>query len=228
MEGGKSRLESFRVGDIPDMYYVPNFLSVEQQERLLDKIYGSNLWQNLNRRRLQQWGGVPEAKGMIASPLPDWLAQISDLLLQQGYTTDRCNHVLINEYQPGQGIMPHEDGPLYTPHFAIVSLKSALLLDFYPKKQQHPDQDDDDTYVRTRVCSLWLEPGSVVIISNAAYTHYLHGIEERTCDVLDDNVINLRDDNIRSSHHDRQLRVSLTIRHVKKTISGTKLFGTRK
>lgn len=32
------------------------------------------------------------------------------------------NHVLVNEYQPGQGIMAHQDGPLYTPAVAILSL----------------------------------------------------------------------------------------------------------
>lgn len=32
----------------------------------------------------------------------------------------RPNHVLVNAYQPGQGIMPHEDGPLYHPAVAIL------------------------------------------------------------------------------------------------------------
>lgn len=40
------------------------------------------------------------------------------------------NHVLINEYRPGEGIMAHQDGPLYTSAVAILSLvgtpRSAL------------------------------------------------------------------------------------------------------
>ena len=31
------------------------------------------------------------------------------------------NHVLVNEYLPGQGIMPHTDGPLFHPTIATVS-----------------------------------------------------------------------------------------------------------
>ena len=31
------------------------------------------------------------------------------------------NHVLVNEYLPGQGIMPHTDGPLFHPTIATVN-----------------------------------------------------------------------------------------------------------
>jgi len=66
-----------------------------------------------------------------------------------------ANHVLINEYLPGQGIMvrcmtlnsiyltcflvltgsvasqPHKDGPLYFPTVTTLSLGCHTLLDFY-------------------------------------------------------------------------------------------------
>jgi alkylated DNA repair dioxygenase AlkB len=32
------------------------------------------------------------------------------------------NHVLVNEYAPGQGILSHQDGPLYAPAVAILSM----------------------------------------------------------------------------------------------------------
>lgn len=41
------------------------------------------------------------------------------------------NHVLINEYHPDQGIMPHCDGPLYDPLVAILSLGSSVVFDFW-------------------------------------------------------------------------------------------------
>jgi alkylated DNA repair protein alkB family protein 6 len=43
------------------------------------------------------------------------------------------NHVLINEYEPGQGIMPHEDGAAYWPVVATISLGSAIVFDIYEK-----------------------------------------------------------------------------------------------
>ena len=43
----------------------------------------------------------------------------------------RPNHVLVNEYRSGQGIMPHTDGPLFTPVITTVTLGSHALLDLY-------------------------------------------------------------------------------------------------
>eukprot|EP00536_Pseudo-nitzschia_multiseries_P006537 jgi/Psemu1/304234/fgenesh1_kg.140_\ len=40
------------------------------------------------------------------------------------------NHVLLNEYQPGQGILPHTDGPLYQDCTATLSLGSDVVIEF--------------------------------------------------------------------------------------------------
>ncbi len=47
---------------------------------------------------------------MVAVPLPDFLASIGNKMAKNGlFEGVPPNHVLINEYQPGGGIMPHED-----------------------------------------------------------------------------------------------------------------------
>ena len=43
------------------------------------------------------------------------------------------NHVLVNSYAPGQGIMAHEDGPIYFPCACIVSLGEAAIMRFHRK-----------------------------------------------------------------------------------------------
>ena len=35
------------------------------------------------------------------------------------------NHVLVNEYKPGDGIMPHTDGPAYVPIVATITTGGA-------------------------------------------------------------------------------------------------------
>lgn len=45
-----------------------------------------------------------------------------------------ANHCLINRYEPGEGIMPHEDGDVYYPMVATVSLNDAIVLDIYRKE----------------------------------------------------------------------------------------------
>ena len=41
------------------------------------------------------------------------------------------NHILLNKYKPGDGIMPHKDGPAYYPYVVILSLNSGLFLNFW-------------------------------------------------------------------------------------------------
>ncbi|KAK6049223.1 hypothetical protein COOONC_13273 [Cooperia oncophora] len=41
------------------------------------------------------------------------------------------NHVLVNEYLPGQGIMPHTDGPAFFRLVSNVTMGSHTLLDLY-------------------------------------------------------------------------------------------------
>jgi len=41
------------------------------------------------------------------------------------------NHVLLNEYQFGQGIASHKDGPLYHNVVAVLNLGSSAVIDFF-------------------------------------------------------------------------------------------------
>jgi alkylated DNA repair protein alkB family protein 6 len=68
---------------------------------------------------------------MIA--VPPWLITVTQRIAKE--TTlflAPINHILVNEYLPGQGIMPHQDGPLYHPVVAILSLGSPALMHFTP------------------------------------------------------------------------------------------------
>lgn len=133
----------------------------------------------------------------------------------------RANHTLVNEYLSGQGIMPHEDGPIFTPVIATVSLGSHTLLEFFHKRRDGDSEgkDDEDAEgeeaksgqlhgdsgaqapaenreaaggdLQTPVFSLLLEPRSLVVVSGEAYG-MLHGIAERTADTIDaERVANL-------------------------------------
>ncbi|NIG60740.1 CAP-Gly domain-containing linker protein 3 [Pontoporia blainvillei] len=100
-------------------------------------------WTQLSGRKLQNWGGLPHPRGMVPERLPPWLQRyvdkVSDLSLFGGLP---ANHVLVNQYLPGEGIMPHEDGPLYYPTVSTISLGSHTMLDLYEPRQP---EDDDPT-----------------------------------------------------------------------------------
>lgn len=67
-------------------------------------------WPQLSGRRLQNHGGVVHAKGLIPAPLPAWLQQplLARLAVDVAgdlYGGQPPNHVLVNSYMPGEGIM---------------------------------------------------------------------------------------------------------------------------
>jgi len=72
----------------------------------------------LSGRQLQNHGGSVHSKGLIPAPLPTWLeqllAQLPQQLLQLFPQDQPPNHVLINSYQAGCGIMVR--------HFSLHSL----------------------------------------------------------------------------------------------------------
>ncbi|XP_032984433.1 alpha-ketoglutarate-dependent dioxygenase alkB homolog 6 isoform X4 [Rhinolophus ferrumequinum] len=149
MEDQDSRvpaLEAFRVEQAPPViYYVPDFISKEEEEYLLRQVFNAPKpkWTQLSGRKLQNWGGLPHPRGMVPERLPLWLQRyvdkVSDLSLFGGLP---ANHVLVNQYLPGEGIMPHEDGPLYYPTVSTISLGSHTMLDLYEPRQP---KDDDPT-----------------------------------------------------------------------------------
>ena len=130
---------SSRESELNTVYYIPNWVSEEEEERLLAMTYEAPVhsWTHLKMRSLQRWGGEVSSKNSEAEPLPPWLAAVSNRLVECGVFEPSCapNHVLINEYLPGQGIMAHTDGPLYHPVVATISLGSSGVMQFFQDHQ---------------------------------------------------------------------------------------------
>ncbi|XP_044787169.1 alpha-ketoglutarate-dependent dioxygenase alkB homolog 6 isoform X3 [Bubalus bubalis] len=106
---GWSRLSGLGVKAPPVIYYIPDFISKEEEEYLLRQVFNAPKpkWTQLSGRKLQNWGGLPHPRGMVPERLPPWLQRyvdkVSDLSLFGGLP---ANHVLVNQYLPGEGIMP--------------------------------------------------------------------------------------------------------------------------
>lgn len=60
---------------------------------------------------------------------------MQELGIWDGASHGKPNHVLVNEYHPGEGIMAHEDGPAYHPMVATVSLGAPIVLDVFEKSE---------------------------------------------------------------------------------------------
>lgn len=141
------------------------------------------------------------------------------------------NHVLVNEYRPGQGIMPHEDGGAYYPLVATVSLGANIVFDLYEKEKEgcgHKEEEEKEEDNRTggegrrpryRILQ---ERRSLLVTTGRLYTDFLHGIANVMQDkeLSPESICNwdlLRDKtSFERGWLDRQTRISLTYRDVLK------------
>lgn len=121
--------------------------------------------------------------------------------------------MLINEYPPGVGIMPHKDGAAYHPVVCTVSLGGSLCLNIY-KSKEDGTIDPDPAY------RILQEPRSLLITIDDLYKDYLHGIAGIEEDVDLRTVVNW--DMLRApeafvdGYNRRSTRTSLTYRDVLK------------
>ncbi|KAF4468715.1 alkylated DNA repair alkB like 6 [Fusarium albosuccineum] len=223
-------LEHARITTLPQTaYYIPNFISEEEERVILDKVSSAPKprWKQLTKRRLQTWPSDLVNNKLLDAPLPAWLENpvVSRLLSLPAHDSrpehmfdksphQRPNHVLINEYPPGIGIMPHK---LSTRQVMVppcyVSLGASLCLNLHRSK-------DDGALDPVPAWRILQEPRSLLITTDQLYTDYLHGIADigEDVDLTADTVANwelLRSpDAYASGRNVRQTRTSLTYRDV--------------
>ncbi|KAI0834968.1 hypothetical protein F5Y06DRAFT_146284 [Hypoxylon sp. FL0890] len=225
-------LDQVRITGLPPTaYYISDFITQEEEEAILDKISSAPKprWKQLTHRRLQTWPSDLVNDKLMDAALPAWLdepivsrlrsirlspdAELSHIFFDSPH--QKPNHVLINEYPPGIGIMPHKDGAAYHPVVCTVSLGASLCLNIY-KSNNDGTLDPDPAW---RVLQ---EPRSLLITTSSLYTGFLHGIADITEDVelSKSTVVNwdlLRSpDEYAGGCNVRKTRTSLTYRDVMK------------
>ncbi|KAK1722363.1 calpain [Colletotrichum acutatum] len=216
-------LDNVRVKKLPpSSYYIADFISEEEERLILQKIAEAPKprWKQLTHRRLQTWPSDLINNKLIDAPLPQWLQEpvISRILslplaadpdssnLFAGSPHKRPNHVLINEYPPG-------DGAAYHPVVCTVSLGASLCLNLYQTKE-------DGVMDPEPVGRILQEPRSLLITTDDLYIDYLHGIAdiEEDVELSTETIVNW---NLLRSQEDfpagrsaRATRTSLTYRDV--------------
>ncbi|MFI0968117.1 alpha-ketoglutarate-dependent dioxygenase AlkB [Streptomyces sp. NPDC021080] len=184
MTEGSGQL-SFDAGDeavsvaVPGLRYIADWLDPDACREMLARIE-AGAWSTELRRRVQHYGhrydyGRRAVTGdsrtaATAPPLPPWALQEAVRLAREGVMAQRADQVIVNEYEPGQGISAHVDCvPCFGPVVAAISLGSGCVMDF-----THPEEGK-----RT---SVRLAPGSLCVMTGPARYDWRHGIAARKSD----------------------------------------------
>lgn len=182
------------INEVNGLTYVRNFISQDEHDFLLQKI-DREPWLTDLKRRVQHYGykydyAKHEINGsMYISPLPEWSLGMAQRL-HESYSETLPDQVIVNEYEPGQGIANHTDcKTCFTDTIISLSLGSLCVMDFINNN-------------RGLKKSILLEPRSLIILTGEARYEWTHGIAKRKSDKLQGQVFK------------RMRRISLTFRTV--------------
>lgn len=179
-----------------EIAYADGFVSEVEETELLAAI-NSEPWMDDLKRRVQHYGYRYDYTEKTVSredkigDLPDWSLPIADRLIAEGLFTERPDQLIVNEYEPGQGIAPHIDKDCFGPIVAAVSLGSDCIMKLYPPKVD--DKEALDFVVLRR---------SMMAYRGEGRYHYRHALSPRKSDTQSGFKI------------PRKRRVSLTFRTV--------------
>lgn len=127
-------------------------------------------------------------KSAPTTPIPQILETLNKELIEKKILTDLHNQIIVNFYQPGQGITAHRDHTkIFGNEIATISLGSTIPMIF---------RSDEKSYEQP------LKPCSIAVLTGDARWIWTHEIPARKTDIVNGKKIN------------RSNRMSITYRSV--------------
>jgi len=180
---------------IPGLKYVADYV-LGPDEALLLAAVEAEPWLTALKRRVQHYGfrydytARKVDPSMYLGPLPMWAQPLADRLIADGHMAEAPDQLIVNEYEPGQGINAHVDCvPCFGPIVCSITLGSQCVMEM---SSVEGDQ----------VEPLLLGRGSLLVLAEDARYKWRHGIRGRKSDTLGGQML------------PRGRRVSLTFRTV--------------
>lgn len=157
--------------EINGLQYIPDFISPEFEQAIVKDI-DSCEWSTELKRRVQHYGYKYDYTRKSIDPsmkvqdLRPWM----NSLFPAEIFPEPPDQVILNEYEPGQGIFKHVDcPPCFKNTIASLSLLSACVMQF--------------TSLRTgELVELVLEPRSLLVLAGESRYDWQHGIPARKSD----------------------------------------------
>ena len=187
--------------DLPGFVYQPDFISEEEEAKLLTCIDGAE-WNTELQRRVQHYGWRYDYKkrqideSMRVGELPAWAQDLSLRLVNERLMEDLPDQLIVNEYRGKQGITPHVDEPnSFTGQIATISLLETWEMVFRRRGSKERVEKA-------------LERRSVAILTGDARYQWTHEIPKRE----NEPIVDFRG---KRKWQKRSRRISLTFRKIR-------------
>lgn len=177
----------------PGLQIIHDFITPAEEATLMTEIDRMS-WSDILKRRTQHYGydyGYKSKNLTKTDPIPPWCDFLWDKLRQANLLMPgktQPDQLIVNEYEPGQGISAHTDAAIFGDVIVSLSLGSLCTMMF-----THSDGRKYEAVLPRR---------SLVVMRGEAHTKWKHGIPSRKSDVVDGTKLV------------RGRRVSLTFRYV--------------
>ncbi|ORZ23731.1 hypothetical protein BCR41DRAFT_293531, partial [Lobosporangium transversale] len=153
------------------------FVTTEEESLLIQQL-DARLWGGQGvepnpemKRRHQHYGGVFSYRFRRVvgdmEALPSMFNFLTQRLLDHQIYTKSPNSIIVNEYEAGQGIMPHVDAPrIFGPTISALSLLSDCVMTFQHVKEQN------------HIYRIHLPRRSLVVMNGSSRYDYKHSISK--------------------------------------------------
>jgi alkylated DNA repair dioxygenase AlkB len=188
-----------REGDIKKisgLKHIYEYITENEHDNLLG-IIDQQTWMETLKRRVQHYGYKYDYKkrsldsSMYLGNIPNWILNFAIRLYEHNFLEKVPDQVIINEYQPGQGISEHIDcPPCFDKTIISLSLGSSCIMQFTNEKSLEK-------------IPILLYPRSLIVLQGAARYEWKHGIPPRKIDRYE------------GKEFIRTRRVSMTFRNIR-------------
>ncbi|KAF7818215.1 alkylated DNA repair protein alkB-like protein 8 [Senna tora] len=183
---------------IHGLWFCPDFLSPDQQSSLLSAVQNEGWFKDTSKNQTMRFGRLPAWAIELSHSIRE-LVYVSDSgfdLLDWGSSEgDRqaspfsphllwreplFDQLIVNVYEPGEGICAHVDLLRFEDGIAIVSLESSCVMHF-TRVETTADgiEDEGKSGSSPNRVPILLTPGSVVLMSGEARYHWRHEINRK-------------------------------------------------
>jgi alkylated DNA repair dioxygenase AlkB len=152
---------------ISGLIYRAEYITADEEAQLLAAI-DAGIWLTDLKRRVQHYGYLYDYRkrnvdvSMKLGALPEWGQQLAARFYADGLIAYEADQIIVNEYQPGQGIAPHVDcEPCFHDTIISLSLGSGCVMEF-------------TALADNRVMPMWLAGRGVLVMQREARYDWKH------------------------------------------------------